>query len=93
MEKDTQYTFLKGDLLLLRKGDRTFHLLVVHVIMEGEFYYCWDTINFVYRLVECCPTLFLFCPQFDPHFESDVDWLNEWFVELCLAKFRSKYDL
>ena len=88
MEKDTRFSFVKGDLLILHvsKGE-PFHLLVVHVIKEGEMFYCWDRNMEVYRVIYKQPRLHMFCPQFDPEFPSDLDWSNEWVLGLYLRKF------
>lgn len=68
------------------KGE-PFHLLVVHVIRQGEIFYCWDRNEEVYRVVYKSPYLFMLCPQFDPEFPSDLDWTNEWVLGLYLRKF------
>ena len=88
MEKDLRFSFAKGDLLLLHvaSGD-PFHLLVVHVIREGEVFYCWDLNSEVYRVVSKSKRLFLLCPEFDMEFESDLDWTNEWVLALYLRKY------
>ena len=82
-------TFSKGDLLIFHLSETTSaQLLVVHVVKEGEVYYCWDREVKVYRLIYDHPTLHLLCPSFDPDFPSDVDWSNEWIFELYMRKYR-----
>ena len=82
-------TFSKGDLLIFHLSDEiSARLLVVHVVKDGEVYYCWDRDVEVYRLIYNHPTLHLLCPEFDPDFPSDVDWTNEWVIELYMRKYR-----
>lgn len=66
------------------------HLLIVHVVEYNALYYCWDMHDKIYRLVEHQPNLFLLCPDYDRNFGSDIDWKNEWFIEMCLVRFRQR---
>ena len=85
--------FSRGDLLILHATQDYFtHLLVVHVLLTGKIYYCWDTKKEVYRLIHSRPGLHLLCPAFDPNFPSDIDWSNEWIFELYMRKYTLGYD-
>ena len=81
--------FVKGDLLIYHYQDGAFvHLTVVHVLDEGRAYYCFDRDDELYRMVYDCAELQLLCPDFDPNIKSDLDWTNEWILELYERKFR-----
>tara|TARA_B100000035_G_C20926612_1_gene521021 strand:- start:636 stop:935 length:300 start_codon:yes stop_codon:yes gene_type:complete len=89
MERDYNKPFLKGDLLVYHFDDDSYvHLVVVHVLDEGRAYYCFDRDDDLYRMVYDSPNLHLLCPDFNPDIQSDLDWTNEWVLELYERKFR-----
>lgn len=89
MERDYNKPFIKGDLLIYHYTEGKFvHLVVVHVLDEGRAYYCYDRDEDLYRMVYDGPSLQLMCPDFNPLVQSDLDWTNEWILELYERKFR-----
>ena len=85
--EESIFNFKKGDLLILHLDNgKSFQLLVVHVVEECRGFYCWDRQAEVYRLIQRQKGLHLLCPQFDPSFPSDVDWANEWLLEMHFRK-------
>lgn len=89
MEKDILFNFSKGDLLILHLDEHASkQFLVIHVVEKKQVFYCWDREEQVYRLIHSQAGLHMLCPQFDPHFPSDIDWTNEWVLELYLRKYR-----
>lgn len=89
MERSYNKPFIKGDLLIYHYSETAFlHLVIVHVLDEGRAYYCYDLDEEVYRMVYDTPTLHLMCPDFNPNIQSDLDWTNEWILELYDRKFR-----
>ena len=88
MERNFNKPFIKGDLLVYHlDGGGYVHLIVVHVLDEGRAYYCLDRDCELYRMVYDNPSLQLLCPDFNPHIQSDLDWTNEWILELYQRKF------
>lgn len=89
MERNYNKPFIKGDLLIYHYKEGGFvHLVVVHVLDEGRAYYCYDRNEDLYRMVYDSPGLQLMCPDFNPLVQSDLDWTNEWILELYERKFR-----
>ena len=89
MERDYNKPFIKGDLLVYHFNEGGFvHLVVVHVLDEGRAYYCYDREDNLYRMVYDSHSLQLVCPDFNPTIQSDLDWTNEWVLELYERKFR-----
>lgn len=89
MERDYNRPFIKGDLLVYHlDNDSYVHLVVVHALDSGRAYYCFDRDDNLYRLVYDCKNLHLLCPDFEPDIQSDLDWTNEWVLELYERKFR-----
>ena len=89
MERDYNKPFIKGDLLVYHFNEGGFvHLVVVHVLDEGRAYYCYDREDNLYRMVYDSHSLQLVCPDFNPMIQSDLDWTNEWVLELYERKFR-----
>ena len=89
MERNYNKPFIKGDLLVYHFDEGGFvHLTVVHVLDEGRAYYCYDRDDNLYRMVYDSHSLQLVCPDFNPTIQSDLDWTNEWVLELYERKFR-----
>ena len=89
MERNYNKPFIKGDLLVYHFDEGGFvHLVVVHVLDEGRAYYCYDREDNLYRMVYDSHSLQLVCPDFNPMIQSDLDWTNEWVLELYERKFR-----
>ena len=90
--------FSKGDVLIsYLYDDSVIHLLVVHVLVQNKIFYCWDRTNKTYRLIYNHPRLHLLCPDFDPDFPSDIDWENQWMVEMYTRGYemteKAKHDM
>jgi hypothetical protein len=71
------YIFKKGDLIGINERDHVYGYVIAQVVRENRFFYCYCLETHAYHfLVFDQKFHFLWCPDFDPDIQPDIDILS-----------------